>query len=318
MTTLSRSFGILPYGAPKTRAIFGIGGVAVLDKTLTYVPTKVRDGVAGYLHRTRTPSGAVNEIRLRVGGATALSVAGRNVSLSECISADEMKQTFRRVCGGAVYAHRDDICRGFISLEGGIRVGVCAEARYDRDKVVGVGEVSSLVFRIPSHVCPFAPSLYARWQQLGRGGMLICSGAGEGKTSTIRALSGLIGSGESPLRVVAVDERCEFDPSKYRGAHVDILRGYRRALGVDIAIRTLSAEVIVVDEVSSPEDSRAMLSAIGAGVTVIATAHARSLRDAMRREYIRSLVNEGLFDTVCVISRQNGHFSFDLERIVEL
>lgn len=287
----------------------------MLDKVLTYVPPRVRAEVTEYLDRTRTSAALVNEIRLRTCGATALAVAGRNVALSESASAEEMKETFRRVCGGAVYAHRDDICRGFVSLVGGIRVGVCAEARYERDKVVGVGEVSSLVFRIPAYTCSFAPSLYARWRELGQGGMLICSGAGEGKTSTIRALARLIGSGESPLRVVVVDERCEFDSSRYTGAHVDILRGYRRALGVDIAIRTLSAEVIIVDEVSAREDALAMLGAIGAGVTVIATAHARSLADAMRREYIKALVDEGLFDTVCVILRQNGRFSFDLERI---
>ena len=279
------------------------------------MPPRVRAEVTEYLDRTRTSAALVNEIRLRTCGATALAVAGRNVALSESASAEEMKETFRRVCGGAVYAHRDDICRGFVSLAGGIRVGVCAEARYERDKVVGVGEVSSLVFRIPAYTCSFAPSLYARWRELGQGGMLICSGAGEGKTSTIRALARLIGSGESPLRVVVVDERCEFDPSRYTGAHVDILRGYRRALGVDIAIRTLSAEVIIVDEVSAREDALAMLGAIGAGATVIATAHARSLADAMRREYIKALVDEGLFDTVCVILRQNGRFSFDLKRI---
>lgn len=290
----------------------------MLDRVLAYVPERVRDVVMDYLNRTHTQVSSVNEVRLRTGGATALSVAGRNVALAGSVSREEMKRTFAKVCGGAVYAHRDDICRGFVSLEGGIRVGVCAEAKYDRDKVVGVGEVTSLVFRIPSFLCSFAPSLYSRWRDSGSGGMLICSGAGEGKTSTLRALAGLIGSGESPRRVVAVDERLEFDPSRYQGAHVDILRGYRRALGVDIAIRTLSAEVLIVDEVSSGEDALAMLSAIGAGVTVIATAHARSLRDALRREYIRGLVMAGLFDTVCVISRQNGRFSFTLDRIDDL
>ena len=286
------------------------------EKAITYVPTHVREAVLKYLDTAKMLSTSVNEIRLRTDGVTALSVSGRNVALAVEVSKGEMKETFKKICGGAVYAHRDDICRGFISLDGGIRVGIGAEARYEKDRIVGVGDVSSLVFRIPTHECPFAKNLYSKWQQMGMGGMLICSAAGEGKTSCIRALTGLIGSGHSPLRVVVVDERCEFDPSRYTGAHVDILRGYRRALGVDIAIRTMSAEVLIVDEVSSLEDARAMLGAIGAGVTVIATAHARSFPDAMKREYISRLVYDGLFDTVCVISRQNGRFSFALDRIV--
>lgn len=287
----------------------------MLEEVLAYVPVHVRDTVGEYLDGTRTARAAVNEVRLRVGGAVALVVSGRNVTLPVQMDKDEMRECFRRITGGAPYAHRDDVCRGFISLDGGIRVGVCAEARYERDKVIGVGDVTSLVFRIPSSVSSVAPRLYKDWVRLGCGGMLICSAAGEGKTSTLRALAGIIGSGQSPLRVVVVDERCEFIPSSYSGAHVDILRGYRRSLGVDIAIRTLSAEVLIVDEISSREDAAAMLSAIGAGVTVIATAHAHSLADAMRREYIRELVRSRLFDTVCVISRQNGMFSYTSERI---
>ena len=145
--------------------------------------------------------------------------------------------------------------------------------------------------------------------------MLICSRAGEGKTTAIRALARLIGSGERPRRVVAVDERCEFDVSYYSDSHVDILRGYRRALGVDIAIRTMSAEVVMVDEISSHDDARAMLSSLGAGVTVIATAHASSLGDALKRDYIRELVDGGLFSSICVIERCGDKFTYRLEKI---
>lgn len=286
-------------------------------RTMAYVPVCVREAVLKHLDNTRTPVSSVNELRLRLYGATSLVVSGKNILISSGVTRDEMKETFKRICGGAVYAHRDDICRGFISLDGGIRVGVCAEARYERDRVIGVGEVSSLIFRIPSSECSFARALYLRWLEMGRGGMLVCSAAGEGKTSTIRALAGLIGSGGYPLRVVAVDERCEFDMNGYKGMSVDILRGYRRALGVDIAIRTLSAEVLIVDEISSFEDASAMLGAVGAGVTVIATTHAKSLGDAIKRPYVRELVMSGIFDTVCAISRQNGHFSFTLDRITE-
>ena len=144
--------------------------------------------------------------------------------------------------------------------------------------------------------------------------MLICSPAGQGKTTAIRSLARLIGSGREAKRVVAVDERCEFDSSEYCDAHVDILRGYRRAVGVDIAIRTMSAEVLIVDEISSSEDAKAMMSALGAGVTVIATAHADSLIGAAKRAYIRELILGGLFDSVCII-RGGAEFSYQLTRI---
>ena len=96
---------------------------------------------------------------------------------------------------------------------------------------------------------------------------------------------------------------------------MDILFGYRRALGVDIAIRTMSAEVLIVDEISSFADARAMLGALGAGVTVIATVHAESLDDARARIYVDELVRGGLFSSACIIKREGVTFSYSLEKI---
>ncbi len=281
---------------------------------LSYIPSEIETEIYGYLTKKRTSDTEVNEIRLRSRGPVALTVSGENVSLAARIDRETLKEVFKKICDGAVFAHRDDVCRGFVTLDGGVRVGVCGHARYERGAIVGVGEISSLVFRIPSGECAFARELYREWMARG-GGMLICSRAGEGKTTAIRSLSRLIGSGERARRVVVVDERCEFDIGAYGTAHVDILRGYRRSLGVDIAVRTMSAEVIVVDEISSGEDSAAMLSALGAGADVIATAHADSLSGAMSRNYVRELIAGGLFKSACVIERRNGRFGFSIEKI---
>ena len=289
----------------------------IFDNVVALLPRYVSEEISEYLESAHIPSRGVNEIRLRSFGVCSLVVYGNNVPLRSRVTKEMMREVFKRICGGAAFLHRDDMCRGFISLDGGVRVGVCAEARYERDSVVGIGEVSSLVFRIPSSECSFGKELYTQWRNLGSGGMLICSAAGEGKTSALRTLARLIGSGEAPLRVVVVDERCEFDMESYPEAHVDILRGYRRALGIDIAIRTLCAEVVIADEISSSDDSRAMLASVGAGVKVIATAHARCFSDLMRRAYVRELILAGLFDTVCAITRKNGRFSFNIESVDE-
>lgn len=143
-------------------------------------------------------------------------------------------------------------------------------------------------------------------------GMLICSRAGVGKTTAIRYLAGKIGGGENPLRVAVVDERCEFNLNSYSGAMVDILRGYRRAVGVDIAIRAISSEVLIVDEIGTREDSDALLGAIGAGVVVIATAHGDDIESVKGREYIKRLCDAGLFDTYVAINRINGQLSLSI------
>jgi stage III sporulation protein AA len=292
----------------------GAKGSKALKVALACLPARICEQISLFLERRRTSETDVNEIRLRAHGPISLVVRGDNLSLGASAGADVMSETFKRVCGGAIYAHREDICRGFVTLEGGVRVGVSGYARYEGGEMMGVADVSSLVFRIPTGECSFARELYREWL-LGEGGLLICSRAGEGKTTAIRSLARLIGSGERPRRVVVVDERCEFDPWEYPDSHVDILRGYRRAAGVEIAVRTLSAQVIIVDEISSGRDSEAMMSALGAGVDVIATAHAESLESALMRDFVRELVDGGLFGRICVIKRVGGSFSFSVEQI---
>ena len=283
-------------------------------EALSYLGDSVRGMVEKYVSSSGTSEADVNEIRLRRDGVTSLLVSGRNIPIGKGLGDGTVKEIFKRVSGGAVFAHREDVCRGFITVGRGIRVGVCGRARYEGGRMVGVSDISTLVFRLPSSECSFATRLYRRWHAVG-GGLLICSGAGEGKTTAIRSLAHLIGSGSDARRVVVVDERLEFDPTAYRDAEVDVLRGYRRSLGVDIAIRTMSAEVLIVDEISSLEDADAMLSALGAGVTVIATTHARSMVDAMKRGYVKRLVAGGLFESVCIIKREGELYDFNLENI---
>lgn len=291
---------------------YGVGHA--YRKALSYLPDKAVRAVGHYLEKTGTSEKSVNEIRLRAFGPLTLTVSGRNVPLGVSLGAEALKEVFKRVCGGAVYAHREDVCHGFVTLDFGIRVGVCGHARYDGGVIVGVGDISSLVFRIPSGECSFARRLFDEWHRVG-GGMLICSAAGEGKTTAIRSLARLMGSGVGARRTVVIDERCEFDPAGYPDSQVDVLSGYKRSLGVDIAIRTMSAQIIIVDEISSHKDAAAMLAAVGAGVTVIATVHARSLGDAMKREYVKELILGGLFDSVCVIKRVDSRFDFSLCKI---
>ena len=283
---------------------------------LSYLTSDVRDKIALRLSSMKNGGADISEIRLRAGGVSALTVGGVNLPLDFSVDKAVMREIFKRISGGAAFAHRDDVCRGFITLPMGVRVGVSGRARYEGGSIVGVSDISSLVFRIPSGECSFARSLYLQWLVRG-GGILICSRAGNGKTTAIRSLARLIGSGERPRRVVVVDERCEFDAASYVEAHVDVLSGYRRALGVDIAIRTMSAEVVIVDEISSLDDARAMLSALGAGVTVIATVHAECLFDALKRDYVRELVDGGLFECACIIERGDEGLSYKLVDIEE-
>ena len=276
---------------------------------LSFFSSRIFEEIKRILASEKWRSTSLEEVRLRAFGPSSLVIGGRCVPLSSRIAPDELQGVFKRVCDMAVFAHRDDICRGFVSIAGGIRVGVIGRARYDGGTIVGVSEISTMVFRLPRSDSSVADELFDEWNRRGRCGMLICSRAGEGKTTAIRALAKIIGSGPPFVRVAVVDERCEFDKNVDNRSTVDILSGYKRALGIDIAIRTISADVIIVDEIGSSDDADAMLSAIGAGIPVIATAHGTSINDVIQRSYIKRLADNGLFGMYAIISRHGESFS---------
>ncbi len=145
--------------------------------------------------------------------------------------------------------------------------------------------------------------------------MLIYSPPGVGKTTALRALAGRIGSGRDARRVAVVDERCEFRPEDYAHAAVDILAGYKRALGIEIATRTMNPEVIMVDEIGGATEADAMLGMLHSGVPLIASAHASSLEEVKRKQNIARLVASGVFRTFAGLRREGSDYTCRIDKL---
>ncbi len=283
-----------------------------LEHLMSFFSDGLSSAISAFFSMKKQDIGALEEVRIRARGVTWLSIGGRLFSIGYRAEPSELQTILKRVCGMALFAHRDDISSGFVTADGGIRVGVAGFARYDGGRLVGVSEISSLVFRIPVSECSIAHGVYRQWR--GSGGLLVIAPPCGGKTTLIRSLARLAGSGVSAMRTVVVDERCEFDPLGYADSAVDILRGYRRAEGISIAIRTMAAELVAVDELGSAEDAAALRQAAGAGVTVLATAHGTSIGGVMSRGYIRELAELGVFSLFAVIFRTSSGFDCRIER----
>lgn len=252
------------------------------------------------------------EVRLRLGSPCEIILGDERLILGTRVGAEELAECVRRVSDGGLYAHRDTIAEGYLPMAGGVRVGISGRARYDGGRVVGISDVSSLVFRIPGGVCDFSAQLEAAWGDGVRRGMLIYSPPGGGKTTALRHLAGYLG-GPRGMRVAVVDERCELDPEDYADARVDILSGYRKAEGLEIATRTLSPEVVLLDELGA-SDADAVMAAIGCGVPVVATAHAGELAELLSRRGIRELCECGAFDVFVGILNTPPTYSLKITR----
>jgi stage III sporulation protein AA len=161
-----------------------------------------------------------------------------------------MSEIVEELCSRSLHSHRDTIAKGYISLKGGVRVGITGDARYESGELVGIGNAKSLCFRIPDGKCDFAREVYKIWLDKGRPNMMITSPPGGGKTTLLRSLALLCGLGRDAMRTVVIDERRELMSEDYRGSLVDILSGYKRSEGLEIAIRTMSCQTVLVDEVA--------------------------------------------------------------------
>lgn len=246
----------------------------------------------------------IRELRIRSGGTSFAVFSSGTVRLGS-LDEGEMQKIIKRITKGSLYAFRDTIARGYIPMDFGIRVGVCGHARYDGGELT-VSDISSLIFRIPGGKCEFTEQLYDAYIRTS-GGILIYSPPGVGKTTALRTLAGMI-SRRLGRRVVVVDERSEFDRREFEDCSVDILSGYSRREGIELALRTLGAEVLMVDELMGDECREVEYSFLS-GIPVIATAHAGSLSELLCKRELSELISKGVFSTFIGISRQAGRYS---------
>jgi stage III sporulation protein AA len=135
--------------------------------------------------------------------------------------------------------------------------------------------------------------------------MIIYSPPGMGKTTAIRSLTRLVGERDR-ISVVAVDERGEFDPSAFTNATVDIISGMSKAEGIEIAKRTLGAELIIADEIGDMAEAEALISVGRGGIPFVITAHAKSLDELLSEPAIAILKERGYFGTAIGLSRSSG------------
>lgn len=248
------------------------------------------------------------ELRLRRGRGSCLFGDGEVRYLESVLSQEEMDGIVNALCGGSMYAHQDTLRQGYLSVPGGIRVGVCGRMRTDGGRLLGISEISSLVFRFPHAVIlPVEPICrLLRVTHPGRG-VLIYSPPGVGKTTLLRALIPALSAPPRGCRLAVIDTREELAACGAQSAlGVEWLSGYPRAVGIEIATRTLSPQLIVCDEIGGREEAEAICAACNAGVPLLATAHGASVSGLLRRRGLRLLHESGVFGSYVGLSRAAG------------
>lgn len=238
----------------------------------------------------------LSEITVREDGRSSVRVGEKVIPLAFVPAPGETERILHFAARGSMYLYRENLRRGYFPAGGGIRVGVCASGKSAGDGESHAGAVRAVSIRLPVPARGKSGLLPAF--SLARRGMLLFSPPGGGKTTALRTLVREISEAPGGRHVCVIDEREEFIPEEYRDCFTDIFFGRSKRAGMESALRTMRPDVIAVDEIGEGEGS-AVRAAMGAGVLLLATAHAAVAEDLLCRPGVASLLSCGGFD-VCV------------------
>lgn len=290
--------------------------IDIWTRYFSYLSPRLRCAVQSM---QQTDTDRLQEIRVRLGRPLAVTVDGREYFLMVSgnltaypeqavkVTKTEIEETFRSICEYSVYSYARELREGYITLKGGARVGISGTAVYENGRLSGMRDISSLCFRLPRQVINCAAKLVHEAIQRGSRGILIAGKAGSGKTTMLRDICRILGSRH---RVSLIDTRGEIagilhgSPQYDIGAHTDIFDGFPRGDGAVMALRAMTPEYIVCDEISTRDEAAALLQVFGCGVNIIASAHAGSLEDIMKRTALRPLLDAGVFSCAALLGEE--------------
>ena len=265
----------------------------------------------------------IYEIRLRVHSPLLLVYAGEEFFVTEegalsteaekgyQIQAEDVRETMEYIGNYSLYAYEEELRQGFLTVQGGHRVGIAGKAVLENEKVRGIRHISCINVRVAHQQKGCADKVIPYLMKQGRFcHTLIVSAPRCGKTTLLRDIIRQISDGTKDrpgLTVGVVDERSEIAgcylgvAQNDVGIRTDVLDCCPKAEGMMMLIRSMSPEVVAVDEIGTSEDIRALEAVINCGCKILATVHGTSMEDVMKKPLLSRLVDEHVFERYVVL-----------------
>ncbi len=254
----------------------------------------------------------LSEIRMRINQPIMLD-CGEKILFADKIppvTRADIDSTMALLSDYSLNSIRDKLCKGFIPLRYGCRAGIAGQVIIKNNKVDFQKDISSIVFRIAHEKIGCADKIINKIVSNKHiYNTLIISPPAMGKTTLLRDTARILGNS---FNVTIIDERSEI-ASIYNGAaqfdigkRTDIINSCPKSIGISIAVRSLSPDVIITDEIGLEEDASALLECATSGVSFIATLHAKNIEDVKKRLFVKPLIDNNVIEKLIILGNSSG------------
>lgn len=269
----------------------------------------------------------IQELRIRINEPLIIIYDNREYFLTEhgvptankkaayMVTAVDIRETLEFISNYSLYAYEDEVRQGFITIQGGHRVGLAGKVVLEGGKIKSVKHISFINIRMSHQIKGCSEKLIPYVvRKNGIAHTLIISPPRCGKTTLLRDLIRILSDGTDDFpgqTVGVVDERSEIGacfrgmPQNDLGIRTDVLDCCPKAYGMMMLIRAMSPQIIAVDEIGGREDIESIYDVVNCGCKIIATVHGNSIDDIRTRPVFRRLVDEKIFERYIVLNNKN-------------
>ncbi len=257
----------------------------------------------------------LEEIRIRINRPIEITLKGAPRFLSYMIQPEDAVHLLNKISQFSIYTLEEELKRGYITVSGGHRIGLAGKVILEEGKVKAIRDIASFNIRIAREKIGIAEPIIPYIFQGNWLNTMVIGPPQTGKTTLLRDIARIISSGNGIIpacKVGIVDERSEIAgcvngiPQLTFGVRVDILDACPKAEGMMMMIRSMSPDVLIVDEIGRREDAEAILEAVHAGIKLIMTTHGTSLEEIRNRPSLRDILNQEIFHRFIVLNRKSG------------